>query len=55
MDQAGLIHWWFVLACSIAWLPNALGIPAGILTILRDPIWRIPNIAVGRGPFSPAR
>jgi len=40
----------------LAWLglvANALVIPAGILTILRDPIWRIPNIAVGAGAVLP--
>jgi hypothetical protein len=40
----------------LAWsglVANALVIPAGILTILRDPIWRVPNIAVGAGAMLP--
>jgi hypothetical protein len=40
----------------LAWIglvANGLVIPAGILTILRDPIWRIPNIAVGAGAVLP--
>ena len=40
----------------LAWIglvANVLVIPAGILTILRDPIWRIPNIAVGAGAVLP--
>ena len=40
----------------LAWIglvANALLIPAGIFTILRDPIWRIPNIAVGAGAVLP--
>ena len=40
----------------LAWIglvANALLIPAGIVTILRDPIWRIPNIAVGAGAVLP--
>jgi hypothetical protein len=40
----------------LAWIglvANALVIPAGILTILRDPIWRIANIAVGAGAVLP--
>jgi len=40
----------------LAWIglvANGLVIPAGIITILRDPIWRIPNIAVGAGAVLP--
>lgn len=40
----------------LAWIglvANGLVIPAGMLTILRDPIWRIPNIAVGAGAVLP--
>ena len=40
----------------LAWIglvANGLVVPAGILTILRDPIWRIPNIAVGAGAVLP--
>jgi hypothetical protein len=40
----------------LAWIglmANLLVIPAVILTILRDPIWRIPNIAVGAGAVLP--
>ena len=40
----------------LAWVglaANVLVIPAGILTILRDPIWRIANIAVGAGAVLP--
>jgi hypothetical protein len=40
----------------LAWIGlvgNSLLIPAGIVTILRDPIWRIPNIAVGAGAVLP--
>jgi len=40
----------------LAWIglvANALLIPAGMFTILRDPIWRIPNIAVGAGAVLP--
>jgi hypothetical protein len=42
----GLLAW-------IGLVANALLIPAGIVTILRDPIWRIPNIAVGAGAVLP--
>jgi hypothetical protein len=40
----------------LAWIglvANGLVIPAGIHTILRDPFWRIPNIAVGAGAVLP--
>jgi len=40
----------------LAWMglvANALVIPAGIVMILRDSIWTIPNIAVGAGAVLP--
>lgn len=42
---------------SLAWiglLANGLLIPATIVLILRDPLWRIPNIAVGAGAVLPS-
>jgi hypothetical protein len=41
----------------LAWIglmANLLVIPAVILTILRDPIWRVANIAVGAGAVLPS-
>lgn len=40
----------------LAWLglvANVLAIPAGIVSILRDPTWRVTNIAVGAGAALP--